>query len=281
MLGKLFVHEWKDSWKLMAILNGAVLVLSLAGIVLNIFTGAMDKSTMFKSGGTMSFMIYGSYLLLYVLSIFALTVGSALYFYVRFYRNLYTDQGYLIHTLPVSEHSLIWSKALIAIIWRLVGMVIMAVGIGSLMVSFLGPALHADLPSLKHAYRELGIADINPLYQIMYALLAITFAIGSVIFSVFQGYAAISIGQLASKNKVLASVGAYFGIQIALSIISNILTQSLMFMAFRIDFRWDLLNNNNPMFLLYLAGANVGIYGVSVGFYFITQQIMKKRLNLE
>ena len=281
MLSKLFIHEWKDSWKLMAILNGSVLVLSVAGIALNAFSDSVDLSKAFESGGAFSVMLYGSFFMLYVLSIFALSIGSALYFYIRFYRNLYTDQGYLMHTLPVNEHSLILSKALIAVIWRIVGMVIMALGIGSLMVSFMIPLFRTEYLSIKDIYRELGLADINPMYMFAYAVLGILLGIGSVIFSVFMGYAAISIGQLASKNKVLASVGAFFGIQIALSIASNIITQSVMFAAFRFDFRWDLIDNYGPLSILYLCGMNVAVYGLSVGFYFITHAIMKNRLNLE
>lgn len=281
MLGKLIVHEWKDSWKLMAILNGAVLVLSVAGIVLNIFSDNVDLSKVFESGGALSVMLYGSYFMLYVLSIFTLSVGSALYFYVRFYRNLYTDQGYLMHTLPVNEHSLIGSKALIAVIWRFIGMIIMAFGIGSLVLSFVLPIFRREFISIKDIYTELGLDKISPMYMIAYTILGILFAIGSVIFSVFKGYAAISIGQLASKNKVLASVGAYFGIQIALSIASNILTQSVMIVAYKIDFRWDLMDDFGPLSILYLCVMNIGVYGLSVAFYFITHAIMKNRLNLE
>lgn len=281
MLGKLFIHEWKDSWKLMTILTGAVVVLSIAGIALNAFSDSIDLSRKFESGGTLYVMLYGSYFMLYVLSIFALSIGSAIYFYIRFYKNLYTDQGYLMHTLPVSEHSLIWSKALIAILWRLAGMVIMTLGIGSLVLSFLVPIFRNEYLSLKDILRELGLIDLSPFYLIAYAILGLLFAIGSVIFSVFMGYAAISIGQLAGKNKVIASVGAYFGIQIILSIASNIITQSVMFAALKLDFRWDIIDNYGPLSIIYLCGINVGVYALSIVFYFITYTIMKKRLNLE
>ncbi len=281
MLKKLFIHEWKDSWKLMAILNAAVIVLSGAGIALNILNGNIDLSSLFESGGTLTVMLYGSYFMLYVLSIFALSIGSALYFYVRFYRNLYTDQGYLMHTLPVSEHSLILSKAFVAVIWRIAGMIIMAGGIGSLIFSFVLPALNIEDLSIREIYRELGLQDVNFAYLVAYAVLGVMCAIGSVIFSVFMGYAAISIGQLASKNKVLASVGAFFGIHIVLSIAGNILTQSLMFMAFRFSDSWDIWDHYELLSLLYLLGLNIVLYGLSVAFYYITHAIMKNKLNLE
>lgn len=282
MLGKLLVHEWKDSWKLMAILNGAVLLLSFAGIALNIFTDSVDLSTLFKAGGSqLSFMMYGSYMMLYVLSIFALSIGSAIYFYVRFYRNLYTDQGYLMHTLPVSEHSLILSKAMIAAAWRLFGMIITTVGIGSLIFSFMGSALRTEYLNIGDVYEAFGFDEVSPFLVILYMFLMLLFAVGSIIFSVFQGYAAVSIGQLASKNKVLASVGAYFGIQIALSIVSNIITQSIMIVGLQFDYRWDFMDNFSLIFLIYLVVINVVLYGVSAGFYFITHAIMKNRLNLE
>ena len=54
-----------------------------------------------------------------------------------------------------------------------------------------------------------------------------------------------------------------------------------MIVGMQMDFRWDLSVSFGPVFLIYLALMNVGIYGVSAGFYFITHAIMKNRLNLE
>lgn len=36
---------------------------------------------------------------------------------VRFRNNLMTDEGYLMFTLPVSVHQLLWSKLLVSMLW--------------------------------------------------------------------------------------------------------------------------------------------------------------------
>ncbi len=136
MLGKLFVHEWKDSWKLMTILNGTVLILSVLGVF---FASAGNLGDIFERDSVSSvwvFLMYMSFLMVYVLGIFALSIGTTLYFYIRFYRNMYTDQGYLMHTLPVNEHELILSKAFVAIIWKAIGVVVVACGISAIVTAF-------------------------------------------------------------------------------------------------------------------------------------------------
>ena len=282
MLGKLFAHEWKDSWKIMSILNGAVLVWSFIGIFFVIADQAVDLKNQTDAGSTITILMYSSYTMIYVLSIFALSIGSTLYFYIRFYRNLYTDQGYLMHTLPVSDHELILSKALVAIIWRLIGSVIMIIGIVSVITVFMRPVFIADSVDLRDLINAFDVFDQNPVYVFLSIILALLLGIGSVVFSVFMGYAAISIGQLVSKNKVLASIGVYFGIHMVINIVSNVFTQGSMLVLMHSgeSFYYN-LEHPGPMLLAFMFVACIAVYAVSVGFYCITHVIMKNRLNLD
>ncbi len=281
MLGTLVKHEWKDSWKVMFILNLTVLILSVIGIV---FLNADKMLELFDDSAfaeSMEVFVYSSYTMIYVLSIIVLSIGSTLYFYIRFYRNLYTDQGYLMHTLPVTPGELIWSKAIVAIIWRLIGIVIMAIGICSVLFAFFELRFGADI---KEEIRELvdEIFEMGPEFVVSYIVIGIIAGIGSLFFSVFKGYTAISIGQLASKNKVLASVGAYFGLHIVISLMSNILTQSTMFVMLRSGS--DLLNYfEEPGWFMVsaMAVAAVLIYILCIVCFVVTRVIMSNHLNLE
>lgn len=280
MLGKLVSHEWKDSWKIMSLLNAAVLILSIIGIV---FFNADNAVELFDSsdiGQTMGVFVYSSYSMIYVLSILALSIGSTLYFYVRFYKNLYTDQGYLMHTLPVTETELIWSKAIVAIIWRIIGTLIMCIGISSVLYSFFQLRLGWEWDEVMDAIEE--VFEMGPMFVTVYIILGMLIGLGSIIFTIFKGYAAISIGQLASKNKVLASVGAYFGLHIGISIVSNIVTQFSMIVI--LGGRKNIFNYlDEPgwFFAGFMAVSAALIFILCAVCYIITRQIMKNRLNLE
>ena len=105
MLKKLFVHEWKDCWRLVGLMNLIVIGLTLIGTVV------MQSDTWsFASENAVIRLTMTLYVMAYIASIAALSLVTVFFFYNRFYKNLYTDQGYLMHTLPVTQHELIWSK---------------------------------------------------------------------------------------------------------------------------------------------------------------------------
>ena len=71
-----------------------------------------------------------------ILVVFACLVAIVLSFiltmvliYVRFYKNLYTDEGYLTFTLPVSRKQILLSKTLNAFIWYILHGLLVAVAL--------------------------------------------------------------------------------------------------------------------------------------------------------
>lgn len=135
MLKKLFVHEWKDCWRLVGLMNLIVIGLTLIGTVV------MQSDTWsFASENAVIRLTMTLYVMAYIASIAALSLVTVFFFYNRFYKNLYTDQGYLMHTLPVTQHELIWSKTFVALIWQLIGGLVMAISIFSFFFSMLDPA---------------------------------------------------------------------------------------------------------------------------------------------
>ena len=102
------------------------------------------------------------------------------------------------------------------------------------------------------------------------------------IYSIFMGYAAISLGQQAKKNKVLSSVGIFFGINIAVSMATNMINQFVMLFTVRISAKENFVPGK-------FGSASIGIslfmgiivYVLAVIFYLISYRTMDKRLNLE
>ena len=287
MLGKLISHEWKDTWKLMTILNGAVIVLSVLGMF---FAATGNLTDIFNREDVTSvwvFVMYISFIMVYILGIIALSVGTTLYFYVRFYRNLYTDQGYLMHTLPVTEHELILSKAIVAFIWKAVSVLVVGLGIGAIVLTFAGTAEDIFREILPYGH-EMFDEYVDQVYGgnaglfLLYVIVMFITGIGSIIYSIFLGYVAISLGQQAKKNKVLASVGIFFGINIAVSIVTNMISQMLMFLMMRISMNDDYIPGRAGAFSLGLSFfMALTICALAAVFYSVTHRVMSKRLNLE
>ena len=273
MLGKLFKHEWKDSFLFMIILNGSILLLSILGAV---FFRSMDISELDYERPFQGLM-YGTYLLVYVVGIFVLFIGSTIYFYVRFFRNMYTDQGYLMHTLPVTEHELIFSKLSVAMIWKIISAIVVTFGLELIAYSI----AKDDLPTLREISKEIQRFGIEPGRISLIIIMSLLFALGYALYTYLLGYASVSVGQFAVKNKVIASVGAFIGIRLIVRFTRNLImvyigstsfTRYLFMSASRID---------DKGFLLAVTVSDILIYIVCAILYLLTHAIMKNRLNLE
>ena len=99
MLKKLFVHEWRSFWKVPAAMCLFALVYA--------FIGALTFQTDLWNNDyrlVRLVLVFGSigYFILLIAPAIILSIYTAL----RFYRNLFTDEGYLMHTLPVKKWEL-------------------------------------------------------------------------------------------------------------------------------------------------------------------------------
>ena len=105
MLGKLMKYEFKATSRMLLPINGAMLLFALINrlfMELNFFqTGNMAISALATVMAVM-----------YVMVIIAAFVITLIVIIQRFYKNLLTDEGYLMFTLPVKAHSHITSKGI-------------------------------------------------------------------------------------------------------------------------------------------------------------------------
>ncbi len=271
MLTTLIKHEWKASWKLMLILNGAVFLMFIVGdmlIALGIQTDVLDKMELDGKESIYTMVIAG-YTSFYFMGMMILFFGVFIYYCARFYRNLYTDQGYLMHTLPVNQHELIISKALVCIIWRIIGIIIVAVGILGLVMSW-------DVDWIFDTFAELLDMDMFVIIAMEYLFMFFVM----LIYSTLMAYASISIGQRAKKNKVLASVGVYLGLTLATQIISSMISTSLLFFDVK-----NMINDSKDFILGHYSSTilvSSFVYLLLSGlFYWITHNMMKDNLNLD
>lgn len=271
MLKKLFVHEWKDSWRLVGIMNLIVVALSVIGtFFLNNDTwNAIDKNE-FVAVTVVVYMMF------FVASIAALSMVVTFYFYIRFYRNMYTDQGYLMHTLPVTPHQLIWSKTFVAGIWMIISMIVMLTSIFGLVFAAIPTEGRSDFwMELRDAFTLMEFDGKVVAVVILYILLIIV----SQLMSIFMGYASISIGQTFKKQKVLGAIGVYIGIYMLIQTVSSYLS---VFMTMAIDPYSTPGGMDEMNFMItFLLILFLVMAALAAGFYFVTYYIMRNKLNLE
>ena len=130
---------------------------------------------------------------------------------IRYYKALFTDEGYLNMVLPVKPATMFNSKILSAIIWSLISGATMVV---ALIVSFVVPIAFYDVSILLDIAEalsilanyfaadvpEVGIIVINLINYVLYAFE-----------SVFVIITAITLGGvIIKKHKVLGAIGFYF-----------------------------------------------------------------------
>lgn len=249
MLGKLMKYEWKNIWKAGTLMLLGMLVVTVIGCVVlrmpgGVVTGLLDNNDI---NATQSWFVLSSFvatLILYVIMLLASTWGMLIFLGIRFYRSMYTDEGYLSHTLPVTANQLFLSKVLVSGVWYLFITIGIGISVVALIVSLMTGLLNiGELSSvltqyngniwefMADAFYELGRTyeeemGINLSHYVITLLL--TYVAGPFITMVTL-FGALTIGQLSSKHKGFMGILAYAGLTILSSIIGSTVQSAFMF----------------------------------------------------
>lgn len=210
-----------------------------------------------------------------VIVISSIAIFTYIYSGYHFHKNVFTDQGYLTNTLPVTPSQLLLSKELAALLWLLIDVVVISISIFILVGS-------TELFSNFSIFWSTLIryASQTPLFTtlIIIALVLSPFlAIGILFFS-------ITLGNLASSHKVLASIGAYVGIYVVQQIFGLIQLVVWGYFGSTTIMRVNIYSNNysfetflNPILITGLIFNIILIAVCWMG----SKYIMTKRLNLQ
>lgn len=284
MLGKLFAYEWKATWKVpvaICIYLGALTLLGCFSFI----------SPIWNSSSTFVEVLAGFSILVYVLSLIGACIAIFVYFVVRFYKNMYSNEGYLMHTLPVKAYEHIVSKGLIFLIWSVLSCLIV---IGSVILLFC-TVLFTQFGGLNYTFAEfmhelsfgfnLMMRELQEVCTIpipLLFLIIIFYAFVSLIAQLLQIYASISIGQTFKKYKVMASIVAYIGLNFMLQFISTVILIPNVLREIGIfsdSFPSDSSVNGIFSSSFYIS---LGIsFACCIVFYILTEHIMRKKLNLD
>lgn len=274
MLGKLTKFEFRAVTKILLLINAFTVLLTVIGCL-------TFASPLWEFDSPYTVMLAMSSVIVYYIAVIAISLFAVVYLAVRFYKNLYTDEGYLMHTLPVTPRELILSKAITAFCWLAITTLLIAFSVCAIFLS----------AYLKFGVEEFG--DLSEMYFLMndfvvevygmsltgfcvYMIFALV--IGS-ISSIFTIYASISLGQLFHRHKVLGSILCYIGFYFAMQILTMIIMIPYWVEMFSFDYFGD---SSMGSYMKYELLATVILSAViAVACYFITETTMKKKLNLD
>lgn len=216
--------------------------------------------------------------IIYIMVITAAAFATAAVITVRFYKNLFSNQGYLTHTLPVTSGQHLLSKTISGSIWAILNILLTAASLWIVVATpFITDAWSANLPAIRE---ELGFtgAYAGMSWGTVIAIVMAMMLFGSVS-SVITYYASIVIGQLIPNHKILGAVAAYFVITTVASIIT------LIFLAVTGLFGASISPSQSFAGISYFINTAVLSGGLSLVFgvilYIASYWIMKKRINLD
>lgn len=258
-----------------------IVLIGIAAIsrILQLFNWYTDEA-MYVSLAAQSYqnLVDSTYLLygLGVIAVFGLTSVLAV---TRFYKNLFTGEGYLSFTLPVTPTQHILVKAAVATLAQIASFIAFCV---SFAVITAGEYLVETFKGIAYEFARMwGDLGANMPFFVLYVLILI------VVYTVCQLmliYGCIAIGQMTNKNRVLAAVGVYFAHYAATQVLSSI---GIVFLAvFADSFIGEAIGNfivAYPTLSIHLGFmlAIIIVALITFAYFTVTRIVIKKRLNLE
>jgi hypothetical protein len=266
MLGKLLKYEWKTSGKIFLGLNLYMIIITIMGIIM-LSIGITDTGSNVFSAITSLLSAF------YILSIFAISIAVFILLFYRFFKSLYTDEGYLTHTLPIQPSIIFLSKFIYGFLCTSVTSIIIMF---SILFILIGASPEKDIinsmqKGLAYISSEIGIS-VGGFIMLMILYTIISFATGLLCF-----YASISLGQLFKKHKVIGSFVWYGVFYIIGQIFSTIYLIVMGFPSF------DLSNkiSANAFVNRILSTSLVFAIISCIIYWLICNYVISKKLNLE
>lgn len=277
MLNKLVKYEFKSTGRILPLIYLAVLVLSVC-------VGFSFRNSMLIEDMPWGNMVFFS---IYAILVVVLIVLTIVVIIERFYKSMISQEGYLMHTLPVKPWQHIVSKLCMAVIWTAIAVLVL---IASLFIIGGVSGLLSEM--LADADFVLMLNEMEFVFGEGFLELVIITSIVQGIRLILQAYASMAIGGSSVKNKVAYSILAFVVITIVVSVIASLVSMLFMtglfagsgeFAEFMLSETTDMTGLSQgfeqmfgSMFVMQLVMDGIFI----VVFFALTNHFLSKRLNL-
>jgi len=271
MVKKLFKHEMFYYLRIFIPVCIALLGVSVLGRVVQFF----------ESDSIVYSIVNGSSIFAYVVAVIVADVLIGIMSIVRYYQNLFSPEGYLTLTLPVTTTEHIIVKIVSAVLFQIAGLFISFI---SLCIYLSGDVLAEVIKAAEYLFSNVW--DKLGVHTVIFILEFLIIMVISLISSQLTITTCITVGQLFNKHRVLAALGVYYAYYFVTQIIGTIIGAVFGVAATGLEEFFvsiGKLIEKHP-----IATVNIIAIALIIGTiiwcavcYFISRYIMERKLNLE
>lgn len=278
MLIKLIKYDIRADYKKYAITAAALILISIVVRFADVKFGSLDDSSDWK---VLFRVLVGAFITLCGSAVLLTFIFSV----VRYQKKMYSDEGYLLNTIPANPVLHILSSLITEYIWMIA---IAAVDVVALIISAGGLDFwRGFLTPIRY------IIEIDPAFAIYLLTFMLIFPGTLMLTLIFV----VNFGYLFRSHRVLAGIGGYVG----LMIISNILSSVVYMISGKSNFNAATMKilSDNPDYITSdesyqivmreLAKLTSGTYISSLiinviffaAIFIVSSYILKKRFNID
>lgn len=212
-----------------------------------------------------------------------LSLALSIVLCLQFYREKFTDQGYLTFTLPASTHQILLSSYLNFFIWTVVNTIVTFIAVLMMVVPFITfmieqfSQLGMDF-SYPMAMMKENLGTILP-SGVLYTIAFILSTVSSLFYGISLPYLAITLASvLVKKMKLLVAVGIGYGMYMVMGVISSALTmlEGMATVLLSGVFETPILTGGSVTLII----MSVIYMAFTIGGYFLMHHLVTKKLNL-
>ena len=263
MLSKLLKYDLKWAYKLIVVFYILAFIFSIIGRAFS----EIENSLVFN---IVSQIAFGFAISMMVSSL----INSLMRLWVRFVRNVYKDESYLTHTLPVNKKAIFDSKVISGVICIFTTVII------AILCLFICYYSEANMEILKNVLELASTTYNTTVFNLL--LLFITALFLEIVFVLLVGYVGVILGHKSNKNKMARSivigVVLYFifqAITLGLIVVYGLFNSDVMNLVNTID----IINVEAIKSVMYVG---IGIYVIYIVFlYCLGQKNLNKGVNVE
>lgn len=205
MLGKLIKYEFKHTSKTMMTTYAALAIATLMGSIALARTGPTIDSV-----DTFFDVLSVVMLVLYIIAIISIYCIDFIYLCYHYNKTMYSSQGYLTHTLPVSPTATFGAKILVFFTWMFLSCVLSVLSVMVLLQVGTAGEFFRELSSI--AWSDIN-RQIHDLFGMSAGRLLFVFFVESILgilLYILWITASMAIGQLFHKNRTVFGILAAF-----------------------------------------------------------------------
>ncbi len=276
MLRKLYKYDLKSVSLLLVILHAVLLVYTVIGRI-GIFIAERAQAFVSPEASRLWGIAGAFYIVGFILFILAIVIATVVYLAVRIQKNLFSDEGYLTHTLPVKPTQILGSKVFVIWTWSVIDFICVMISVFTLITykDTLPEILKGASTFFGTLFGSFGFT--NWLEEVITLLAGLSQYFG---FYPLLLLFAMCLGNLFKSHKIMGTLLSFFGLNIVLSFLSTMITFIIPGLSpfMQANLTQDNLSVYSGRLMIFTLVWNILFSAI---FFVGSRYILTKKLNLD